>query len=82
MSDKCPLTIWDMMLPQIDMQVNLLRQANAAPKLSAWAYLHGHHDFNRHPLAPLGIECHVYIPPGNRKTWSVKATKVFTLAHP
>ena len=67
------------------MQVNLLRQANAAPTISAWAYLHGQHDFNRHPLAPLGIECHVYIPPGNRKTWAVKSNKGYyigtTLEH-
>ena len=34
-SHKCPLSIWDLMLPHIDMQVNLLRQANAAPKVSA-----------------------------------------------
>ena len=41
MSDKCPLAIWDLLLPQIDMQVNMLRQANTAPKVSAWAYMHG-----------------------------------------
>jgi len=28
-------------------------------------------------LAPLDIECHVYIPPGNRKTWAVKSNKSF-----
>ena len=77
MSDKCPLTIWDLLLPQIDMQVNLLRQANTAPKVSAWAYMHGQHDFNRHPLAPLGIEAHIYIPPDKRRTWGVKSHKGF-----
>ena len=77
MSEKCPLAIWDLLLPQIDMQVNLLRQANVAPKVSAWAYMHGQHDFNRHPLAPLGIATHAYIPPGKRKTWAVKSAKGF-----
>ena len=41
MSNKCPLAIWDLLLQQIDMQVNLLRQSNIAPKVSAWADLHG-----------------------------------------
>ena len=63
------------MLPQLDMQVNMLRQSNVTPKVSAWAHLHGQHDFNRHPLAPLGIEVRSYVPPHKRKTWSVKSQK-------
>jgi len=83
MSDKCPLSIWDYFLPQIDMQINLLRQSNVAPKVSAWAYLHGQHDFNRYSLAPLGIETHAYIPPWeNARHGQQKAPKVFTSALP
>ena len=52
MDSKCPLFLWDLMLRQIDMQVNMLRQSNVTPKVSAEAHLHGQHDFNRHPLAP------------------------------
>ena len=77
MSDKCPLAIWDLLLPQIDMQVNLLRQSNIASKVSAWAYMHGQHYFNRHPLVPLRIEAHIYIPPDKHKTWGVKSHKGF-----
>ena len=75
MDSKCPLFLWDLMLEQIDMQVNMLWQSNTTPKISADAHLHGQHDFNRHPLAPLGIEVHSYIPPDKRKTWSVKRKK-------
>ena len=77
MDPKCPLYLWDLMLPQIDMQVNLQRQSNTTPKISAHAHLYGQHDFNRHPLAPLGTECHIYVPPGQRKTWGVKSKKAF-----
>ena len=77
MSNKCPLAIWDLLLQQIDMQVNLLRQSNVAPKISAWAQMHGDHNFNRHPLAPLGIESHIYVPPDKQKTWAVKSHKGF-----
>ena len=75
MDSKCPLFLWDLMLEQIDMQVNMLRQSNAAPKISAHAHMHGQHDFNRQPLAPLGIEVHSYIPPDKRRTWSIKSKK-------
>ena len=75
MDAKCPLYLWDLMLPQIDMQINMLRQSNVTPKVSAHAHLHGQHDFNRQPLAPLGIEVHTYVPPDKRKTWSVKSKK-------
>jgi hypothetical protein len=51
-----PLGLWDELLPQLDMQVNMLRFSNIAPNMSAWTVLNGPHDFNRHPLAPLGAE--------------------------
>ena len=75
MDSKCPLYLWDLMLPQIDWQINMLRQSNVTPKVSADAHLHGQHVFNRHPMAPLGIEIHSYIPPDKRKTWEAKSHK-------
>ena len=75
MDSKGPLFLWDLMLGQIDMQVNMLRQSNVTPKVSAFAHLNDQHDFNRHPLAPLGIEVHSYVPPDKRKTGGVKCRK-------
>ena len=75
MDSKCPLFFWDLMLDQIDMQVNMLRQSNVTPKVSAFAHLNGQYDFNRHPIAPLDIEVHNYVPPDKRKTWEVKCRK-------
>ncbi|KAL7523689.1 LOW QUALITY PROTEIN: hypothetical protein ACHAWF_000626, partial [Thalassiosira exigua] len=68
-----PLHQWDELLPQIDMQVNLLRFSNGAPRVCAWTALQGQHDFNRHPLAPLGIEMHLLEQPDKRKSWGVKS---------
>ncbi|KAL7551824.1 hypothetical protein ACHAWF_015016 [Thalassiosira exigua] len=70
-----PLAIWDDLLPQIDMQVNLLRFSNVAPNVCSWTVLHGPHDFNRHPLAPLGSELHMHVPPDKRKSWGVKSRR-------
>ena len=49
-----PLNLLDRLIPQTDMKVNLLWQANVRPKISAYAYLNGPHYFNRMPMAPLG----------------------------
>ena len=45
------------------------------PTMCVWSVIKGQHNFNRHPLAPLGIEMHMYEHPGKRKTWGVKSKK-------
>ncbi|KAL7523352.1 hypothetical protein ACHAWF_000485, partial [Thalassiosira exigua] len=70
-----PLSMWDELLAQIDMQVNLLRFSNVNPKVCAWTLLHGPRDFNRHPLAPLGVKMHMMEHPDKGKTWGVKSKK-------
>ena len=57
------------------MQVNLLCFSNITPKVGAWTVLGGAHDFNRHPLAPLGIEMHMLEQTDKRKTWGVKSKR-------
>ncbi|KAL7474455.1 hypothetical protein ACHAW6_000429 [Cyclotella cf. meneghiniana] len=42
-----PMTLWDRLVPQAEMMVNLLRQANVVPKLSAYAYMNGPHDYKK-----------------------------------
>ena len=72
-----PLSLWDELLPQIDMQVNLLRFSNVAPKVCAWTVLNGPHDFNRHPLAPLGVAIQMLEHTDKRKSWGVKSKPGF-----
>ena len=49
-----PQSLRDKLLPQAKLTLNLLRQANADQRLSAYAYLHGSFDFNKMPLDPMG----------------------------
>ena len=49
-----PRHLWDLLLPQMEIQLNLLRQSRTAPNVSAYAHHYGAYDFNAHPLAPLG----------------------------
>ncbi|KAL7483042.1 hypothetical protein ACHAW6_008693 [Cyclotella cf. meneghiniana] len=68
-SDDFPINQWDELLPQSILTLNLLRQANIAPNISAYAYHHGSFDYNRMPIAPMGCAVQFHIKPSRRKTW-------------
>ena len=65
-----PINEWDRLLPQCEMTLNLLLVARCNPKLSAYTYLEGLHDFNKAPLAPPGTKVIIYKKPGARSSWS------------
>ena len=48
-----------------------MRQSRINPKLSAYAQLHGIHDYNAHPVAPPGIQVLIHEKSNVRKTWSL-----------
>eukprot|EP00804_Cyclotella_cryptica_P030118 CCRYP_009530-RA/>CCRYP_009530-RA protein AED:0.27 eAED:0.27 QI:0/0/0/1/0/0/5/0/696 len=68
-ANNFPINQWDELLPQTVLTLNLLRQANVAPNISAWAYHHGSFDYNRMPLAPMGCEVQFHVKPSRRKTF-------------
>ena len=55
-----PLSLWDRLLPQTEITLNLLRQSNATPMVSAYAHLSGPFDYNKMPLAPMGCEAQIH----------------------
>jgi hypothetical protein len=64
-----PLRLWDRLLPQAEITLNLLRSARSNSKISAHEALHGPFDFNKTPLAPPGIKVIVHKKPGQRNLW-------------
>jgi hypothetical protein len=70
-----PLPLWDRLIPQAVLTLNLLRPARFNPRLSAWAALNGTFDFNATPLAPPGTKVLIYDPPETRKTWAPHCTE-------
>ena len=64
-----PMHLWDRLLPQTEMTLNLLRMSKVEPKTSAWAYLFGPHNYNSRPLAPLGCAVQVHEKPNKCKSW-------------
>jgi hypothetical protein len=65
-----PVSLWDQLIPQAVLTLNLLRTSCSNPQLSAHAQLYGMFDFNKTPLAPPGTRALVYEDPGNRASWA------------
>ena len=65
-----PPTEWDLLLPQCDATLNLLRASRRQPKLSSYACLNGAYDFNRMPLAPPGTKVVIHETPDQRDSWA------------
>ena len=49
-ADDFPLQLWDQLLPQAEVTINLLRQPNATPTISAYAHMNGPFNYNKIPL--------------------------------
>ena len=70
-----PITEWDRLLPQAEMTLNMLRTSRCHPKLSAYTYIHGNHDFNKTPLASPGTKVIIHKKPNVRNTWGYHGEK-------
>ena len=72
-----PLKLWDRLLEQAQITLNLLRGSRVNPQLSAQAQLHGAFDFNQTPLGPPGTRVLIHELPDKRGTWSPHAVLGF-----
>jgi hypothetical protein len=66
--NKFPLSLWCALLKQTELTMNLLRQSNVAPKMSAFAHVHSQHDYMKKPFAPIGCTVQIHVKPKNRWT--------------
>jgi len=69
-AEDFPPSLWDKLLPQTEITLNLLRQSNATPTVSAYAHLSGPFDYNKMPLAPMGCKAQIHEKSNQRGTWS------------
>ena len=53
-ANEYPQNLWDLLLPQAVLTLNLSRQATLNPNVSAWEFLEGTLDYNANPLAHPG----------------------------
>ena len=61
--------LWDRLLEQCYITLNLPRGSRMNPKLSAYAQIEGEFDYNRTPLAPPGIRVVVHKKTRERASW-------------
>ena len=69
-----PIHLWDKLLEQAIITLNLLRGSRVNPSISAWAQLFGQFDFNATPIAPPGINVLVHDKPNERDSWAPHAS--------
>jgi hypothetical protein len=65
-----PLHLWDRLLPQAKITLDLLRTSRLHPQLSAAAQFHGLVDYNKTAFAPPGYKIIAHEKPGKPRTWA------------
>ena len=68
-AENFPLHLWDRLLPQTEKTLNMLRQSRLVPNVSSYAHLYGQHDYNAHPMGPLGCAVEAHVTPSKRETF-------------
>jgi hypothetical protein len=69
--------LWDLLLPQAELTLNLLRQSALNPWISAWEFFHVPFDFNKTPLGPVGCRVLIHAKPVTRRSWDFRAKEGF-----
>jgi hypothetical protein len=64
-----PIKLWDKLLPQETITLDLLRKSRINPRMSAYAQLNGHFDFNRMSMAPPGTGIVAHEKTDQRASW-------------
>jgi hypothetical protein len=65
-----PMHLWERILPQAEITLNLLRTSRLQPQLSAAEHYHGLVDYNKTDFARPGCKIIAHEKPGKRRTWA------------
>jgi hypothetical protein len=65
-----PMQLWDRLLPQAEITLNLLRTSCLHPQISAAAHYHGLVHYNKTAFAPPGCKIIAHEKPGKWRTWA------------
>ncbi len=67
-----PPYIWDLLLSQAELTLNLLRQATLNPRISVWEFFHRPFDFNKTPLGLVGCCVLIHAKPAMQQSWDFR----------
>jgi hypothetical protein len=76
---KIPLLLWCHLLKPTELTLNLLPQSRVAPEISAFAHIHGTHNYMQKPFAPIGCVVQMHIKPNNHLLWDTRLEPGFNL---
>ncbi len=68
-ADDFSQNLWDRLLPQTEVTLNLIRQSNAMLTVSVYAHLSGSFDYNKMLLAPMGCKAQINEKTDKQGTW-------------
>ena len=69
-----PLNLWDLLLPQMEVTLNLLQQATLDPSISAWEYFQGPFNYDATRIGHIGCNIIAHKKTGTRKSWDFRGT--------
>ena len=67
-----PRNLLDLLLPQAELTLNLLRQSTLDPSQSAWSYFHGVFNYEDTPIGPHGCDIIAHRKTGTRNSWDLR----------
>ena len=73
-----PMHLCDLLIPQMEIQLNLIWQSRTVPKISAYAHHYGPHDYSAHPLSPLCYAVEYHVKSYMRASWAQRLFLVST----
>jgi hypothetical protein len=68
--DNFLMNLCNRLLPQTVLTLNLLRQSNIAPTVSAYQYIQGAFNYNEMLLAPMGCAVQIHKRSEKRGSWT------------
>ena len=74
-----PKYMWDNLLVQTELTINLLRQATLNPRMSAWEYYNGAFDYTATPLGTIGCKIMIHTTSNKRKSWDQRGREGFSV---
>ena len=75
-----PRSLWDTLLPQTKLTLNLLSQATLAPDMSELEYYNGPIDYDTTQFSHIGCKFAIHKKPGTRKSWDFRASDGFSIS--
>ena len=78
-ADDFPKHCWDLLVPQAELTLNLLRQALLRPEILAYDYAEGHFDYNVTPLGSLGCSVLIHKKTLQQHLWDFRARKGWSI---